>query len=147
MVYHRVYQTIIFTQPFFIHKIYQLDYSRKSGEYRMLERFLPYVRPSMHAGSKPVKQSEKKKDPGTPTGTGAWPSEVGVHRVAWNAGNGLNAAPLLASGTASGLCRVDWLMGRWLREKIPYGRIVNLRGEVGADEGELTPDEDDGEED
>jgi transcription factor C subunit 6 len=108
----------------------------------MLERFLPYVRPSMHASGKPNKQSGKKEGPGTPTGTGAWPSQVGVHRVAWNAGNGLNAAPLLASGTASGLCRVDWLMGRWLREKIPYGGIVNLRCEVGADEGVPSPDED-----
>ncbi|KIJ68908.1 hypothetical protein HYDPIDRAFT_144326 [Hydnomerulius pinastri MD-312] len=29
--------------PFFIHKIYQLDYSRKTGEFRMLEQFLPQV--------------------------------------------------------------------------------------------------------
>ena len=31
------------TQPFLVHKIYQLDYSRKDGEYRMLEQFLPKV--------------------------------------------------------------------------------------------------------
>ena len=30
-------------QPFFVHRIYQLDYSRKTGEYRMLERFVPQV--------------------------------------------------------------------------------------------------------
>ncbi|KAG6848139.1 hypothetical protein H0H93_003033 [Arthromyces matolae] len=29
--------------PIFIHKIYQLDYSRKSDVYRMLERFFPQV--------------------------------------------------------------------------------------------------------
>lgn len=30
-------------QPFFVHKIYQLDYSRKTDELRMLEMFLPQV--------------------------------------------------------------------------------------------------------
>ena len=30
-------------KPFFVHRIYQLDYSRKTGEYRMLERFVPQV--------------------------------------------------------------------------------------------------------
>ena len=32
---------------------------------------------------------------------------MGVHRVAWNNGNGLATSTLLAAGTASGLCRVD----------------------------------------
>ncbi|EPQ57805.1 hypothetical protein GLOTRDRAFT_37215, partial [Gloeophyllum trabeum ATCC 11539] len=32
--------------PFFIYKIYQLDFSRKTGEYRMLEQFLPQVKSS-----------------------------------------------------------------------------------------------------
>lgn len=31
-------------QPFLVHKIYQLDFSRKTDEFRMLERFLPHVR-------------------------------------------------------------------------------------------------------
>jgi hypothetical protein len=30
-------------QPFFMHRIYQLDYNRNTGEYRMLDRFLPQV--------------------------------------------------------------------------------------------------------
>lgn len=29
--------------PFLIHKIYQMDYNRNSGEFRMLENFMPYV--------------------------------------------------------------------------------------------------------
>ncbi|KAF8326928.1 hypothetical protein F5887DRAFT_1013242 [Amanita rubescens] len=29
--------------PFFVHKIYQMDYSRNTGEFRMLEHFLPQV--------------------------------------------------------------------------------------------------------
>ena len=65
--------------------------------------------------------------------TGVWPPEVGVHRVAWNSGNGLGCASLLASGTRSGLCRVDWLRGRWFRDKIPYVNIPNMRKEVDED--------------
>ena len=52
-------------------------------------------RPSATKANKPL-----------PVGTGAWSPEVGVHRVVWNMGNGLANAPLLASGTGSGLCRV-----------------------------------------
>lgn len=35
--------TCIHPQPFLVHKIYQLDYSRKTGAFRMLEHFLPQV--------------------------------------------------------------------------------------------------------
>ncbi len=78
--------------PFWIHKIYQIDYSRKTGEFRMLERFLP------------TELAPTSK-------TGAWPREVGVQRVVWKAGNGLGWAGMLASATGSGLCRVDYLEG------------------------------------
>ena len=37
--------TLMPSKPFMEHKIYQLDYSRATGEYRMLEHFLPKVRP------------------------------------------------------------------------------------------------------
>lgn len=62
--------------------------------------------------------------------TGVWPPEVGVQRVAWNTGNGLGGAPLLASTTGSGLCRVDWLLGRWIRDTVPYVNVPNMRKEV-----------------
>jgi len=127
------------TQPFFVHKIYQLDYNRKSGEYRMLEQFLPQVLPSMNQGSKSKKTDYETT---TPTSTGVWPSQVGIHRMAWNSGNGLGGAPLLASGTAAGLCRVDWLEGRWLRDKVPYGGIVNIRREVWDDAEDSSVDDD-----
>jgi transcription factor C subunit 6 len=65
-------------------------------------------------------------------GTGVWPWQVGVHRVAWNSGNGLASAGLLASATASGLCRIDVLWGRWIKNKVPYGGIEHIRGEDGA---------------
>lgn len=79
------------------------------------------------------KTQEKKADTeadGGSTSTGVWPPEIGVHRVAWNSGNGLGGAPLLASATASGLCRVDWLMGRWIKDKTPYVSVPKMRKEV-----------------
>lgn len=56
--------------------------------------------------------------------------------MAWNSNNRLAAAALLASATAAGLCRVDEVWGRWMKEKVPYGRIEHIRREK--------EDEDDG---
>ncbi|KAI0672794.1 hypothetical protein C8Q78DRAFT_1077122 [Trametes maxima] len=108
--------------PFLEHKIYQLDYSRALGEYRMLENFLPKETQNRPAASRQNKS--------VPVGTGAWPPEVGIHRVVWNDGNGLGRTPLLASATGSGLCRVDWLLGRWMRDQTPYTGIEGIRGET-----------------
>lgn len=36
---------LIPSKPFLEHKIYQMDYNRKTKEYRMLEHFKPKVRP------------------------------------------------------------------------------------------------------
>lgn len=41
---------------------------------------------------------------------------------------------MLASATASGLCRIDWLAGRWSRDRVPYTGIEGIRGEVDADD-------------
>jgi transcription factor C subunit 6 len=106
----------------------------------MLEQFLPQERPSMNQGNKP---KQKAAETAPPISTGAWPSQVGVNKVTWNSGNGLGGASLLASATASGLCRVDWLEGRWLRDKVPYVSVENIRREGGNDEGELSPADDD----
>ncbi|KAI0823602.1 hypothetical protein BC628DRAFT_1490013 [Trametes gibbosa] len=108
--------------PFLEHKVYQLDYSRSVGEWRMLENFLPQETQNRPAASRQNKS--------VPVGTGAWPPEVGIHRVAWNDGNGLGRTPLLASATGSGLCRVDWLLGRWARDQLPYTGIEGMRGET-----------------
>lgn len=114
--------------PFFVHKIFQLDYSRKTGEFRMLDHFLPQ---ETQERSTNLKGKQAKTDESEISiSTGVWPSEVGVHRVAWNTGNGLGGAPLLASTTGSGLCRVDWLLGRWIRNKVPYVNVPNMRKEV-----------------
>ncbi|PFH47653.1 hypothetical protein AMATHDRAFT_77094 [Amanita thiersii Skay4041] len=107
--------------PFFVHKIFRMDYNRKTGEFRMLEHFLPQV----------STKKANKRDNTSSSGSGAWPWQVGVHRIAWNNGNGPACSGLLASATASGLCRIDVLWGRWLKDKVPYGSIGNIRGEDG----------------
>ncbi|KAF8550445.1 hypothetical protein OG21DRAFT_1446590 [Imleria badia] len=125
------------TVPFLVHKIFQLDYSRKTGEFRMLEHFLPQEMQEKTTGVKSKAQEKAKNKEqedgevkGRPTNTGVWPPEMGVHRVAWNNGNGLGGAPLLASATASGLCRVDWVMGRWIKDRTPYVSVPKMRKEV-----------------
>lgn len=65
-------------------------------------------------------------------GSGGWPLQVGVHRVAWNSASGYGCANLLASGMACGFVRIDWLEGRFVNGKIPYVDIGTLRGEGGA---------------
>lgn len=89
-----------------------------------------------------IRAAKAKKGPSTstlPVSTGAWPQQVGIHRVTWNNGNGLGSSTLLASATASGLCRVDCLFGRWFKEKMPYGGIRSIRMEDEA----ATEDDDD----
>ncbi|KAF8967306.1 hypothetical protein BDZ97DRAFT_1903428 [Flammula alnicola] len=115
--------------PFFVHKIFQMDYNRNTKEFRMLDRFLPQETLDRTTAMRAAKGKAKQSDSVLPTGTGAWPREVGVHRVVWNNGNGLGPSSLLAAGTASGLCRVDVLWGRWLKDKVPYGGVAGVRME------------------
>jgi transcription factor C subunit 6 len=148
------------SQPFFVHKIYQLDYSRKTKEFRMLERFIPLVRSRFlawlvvlmalqEAQDRPTQpraiRIEKSKNKDTthvaPTSSGAWPQEVGVQRVVWNCGNGMGASSLLASSTASSLCRVDVVWGRWLNDRVPYTSIPHLRMDVQSDAMDVDSDD------
>jgi transcription factor C subunit 6 len=115
----------------------------------MLERFFPLVRFSLvtltvvlislqEAQDRPTQakalRTERAKNRDNtyvaPTGTGAWPKEIGVQRVVWNCGNGFAASALLASSTGSGLCRVDMVWGRWLNDRIPYTSVEDMRMEV-----------------
>ncbi|KAI6161423.1 hypothetical protein EDD17DRAFT_1587403 [Pisolithus thermaeus] len=116
--------------PLFVHKIYQLDYSRKTGEYRMLEHFIPRVTQERGPSVKTKAQTDDEPLSGSGRSTGAWPPEIGVHRVTWNCGNGLGCASLLASGSGSGLCRVDWLRGRWFKDRVPYVDVPKMRKEI-----------------
>lgn len=61
------------------------------------------------------------------SGIGAWSPEISVTRVRWNNGCGLARAPLLASATASGLCRIDWLTGRFTNKAVPFGGVELIR--------------------
>ncbi|KAJ6557279.1 hypothetical protein DFH09DRAFT_1163602 [Mycena vulgaris] len=130
--------------PFFVHKIYQLDYSRKTKEFRMLEHFFPLEAQDRPTQAKAIR-AEKAKNRDTtyvaPTSTGVWPKEVGVQRVVWNCGNGLGSSSLLASSTGSGLCRVDVVWGRWLNDRVPYASIPILRMEVEGDAMDVDSDE------
>lgn len=74
--------------------------------------------------------------------SGAWPANVSVTCVRWNSGGGLTRAPLLASATASGLCRVDYLLGHFTRGHVPYGGIKFIRKESGAEVKDETDDDD-----
>lgn len=68
-----------------------------------------------------------------------------MQRVAWNNVNGLGNCQLLVSGTASGLCRIDWLTGRWFKgQTLGPGGIEALRGEVDGD-GDVDMDDAEGE--
>lgn len=73
---------------------------------------------------------------------GIWPIEVGVHRVAWNSGGGMSRAPLLASGMACGLVRIDWLVGRFWRDRIPRVSIELMRGETAGNDSDGKMDQD-----
>ncbi|KAI0315239.1 hypothetical protein OF83DRAFT_1164870 [Amylostereum chailletii] len=132
------------TVPFFQHKIFQLDYSRATQTYRMLEHFLPRETPDRSNASQRTKKG-KPGPAGVSVGTGAWTKEVAVVRVAWHAGSGLAGASLLASGTAVGLGRVDWLEGRWLRGRVPYTGVETIRKEEGGKMDVDGEDEDDDE--
>ena len=126
------------TVPFFQHRLFQLDYSRTDNRLRMLDQFLPGETPDRANMSQRAVRARVAAAP-PPSGTGAWPSNIAVTRVAWGSGS-LAAAPLLASATASGLCRIDWLEGRWLRDRVPYGGIEGIRLEGG---GPMDIDEED----
>jgi hypothetical protein len=112
-------------QPFLVHKVYQLDYSRTEGRFRMLDRL------------KPREMAERAEG-----GGGAWYPSVGVQRVTWHDGAGLTAAGMLASATGSGLCRVDLLEGRWFRDRCPYERVEAMRMEVDGMEVDEPEDND-----
>jgi hypothetical protein len=111
----------------------------------MLENFIPHVRPLIVLfgrrlicrrikesadRAQPTKNPGKGRGDSTNAASGAWSPEVAVTCTRWNEGCGIGQAPLLASATASGLCRVDWLGGRFHGDRVPFGSIEAIRGEV-----------------
>ncbi|PPQ65649.1 hypothetical protein CVT24_011803 [Panaeolus cyanescens] len=130
------------TVPFFVYKVFQMDYNRHTKEFRMLDHFLPQESVDRPSAARSAKDKGKDKDFYPPPSCGAWPPEVGVHRVVWNCGNGLASCGLLAAGTSSGLCRVDWVLGRWVKDKIPYGSVSSVRLEDAGSEDGMDVDSD-----
>lgn len=64
-------------------------------------------------GRKLGKSGEGIRGPkeGFKTATPIWPLEISITRLAWNDANGIGRAGMLASGSASGLCRIDFMQG------------------------------------
>jgi len=107
----------------------------------MLDRFRPNEFYDKLGTKKPSAKNTSTTSEG---GTGAWPAEVSATRVSWNNGGGLARAPLLASATVSGLCRIDWLEGMFLRrDREPYGGIQIIRKEVDMDDVQTEEEDDD----
>lgn len=141
-------------QPLFNHKVFQLEYSRKTGTYRILDHFLPFEtgagegKAQNIASRMPPKATESQQEKNQARykaslfdGSALWPHEVSIISVCWNSCNGLENAPWLASGTVSGLVRIDWLQGRWFRDTIPYTSISNIRFEGQPLEGHTSDSE------
>jgi transcription factor C subunit 6 len=106
-------------------RLFEMDYDEFTGEYRILDDFLPE---EMTLDGAMQKNANKAKGSGhslegnpTVAKSGDWSPHVAVHRVCWNNNNGLGRAGWIASGTASGLGRIDIIRGRFLKGKTPAG--------------------------
>ncbi|KZT53721.1 hypothetical protein CALCODRAFT_486097 [Calocera cornea HHB12733] len=138
--------------PNLLFPLYQLDYNRKTGEYRMLDHLKPREsrqvegffegnKKRLRAQTREVSEGGDGADASVPPppeksrtslthATGAWPPQVNIYCAAWCSGSGMARAPMLASGGASGLVRIDWVLGTWTKGVFPYKKIEVLRGEV-----------------
>lgn len=126
--------------PILNHKVYQLDYNTRTGQYRMLDHFLPResgtsegpaFTESTTAKVVEAEAIKERFENGAPEPSALWHPSVGVNTVAWNSGCGLASAAWLASGMACGLVRVDYLEGSWFRNVLPYGSVEAVRCEAG----------------
>ncbi|CAE6453803.1 unnamed protein product [Rhizoctonia solani] len=105
--------------PSFIHTVYRMDFNRQTSELRMLDMLVPRDHKDYRHLSKTrgVPQglapadatasqraaAERERD-----GFGTWEPKIGIHCAAWQPSR-LAQAGVLASGTASGLVRIDVL--------------------------------------
>ncbi|EDQ98324.1 uncharacterized protein LACBIDRAFT_303948 [Laccaria bicolor S238N-H82] len=74
-----------------------MDYSCNTKEFSMLDKFLPQETLNRPTVTRAVNNQSKAgtsnvNASANPSGTGAWPREVGVQCVFWNSGNGLSAS-------------------------------------------------------
>jgi transcription factor C subunit 6 len=123
----------------------------KPGVWRMTERYLPLETQERPNNSTAKGAAGNGNAPSEPS-VGVWPTEQAATRTCWHSGAGVAGASWLASGTMSGLGRVNWLEGRWLGDRMPYGETEVLRQENetpavsmrtdGVQEDELDSEED-----
>jgi len=89
-------------------KVFRLDFNRFTGEVR----FIDNIKPEKWNEAK-LEASKTKKAGGSGAvdmkAIPAWPLEIGIHRVALHPS--IRRHSLLASGTALGLVRIDWIEG------------------------------------
>ncbi|KAJ9093228.1 hypothetical protein QFC19_008434 [Naganishia cerealis] len=106
--------------------LYKLDYSRVSGLYRMVDGFAPEI--PNHAAriySQAVDAPEPKKKLTAEdwrTVSAGFPVDVHITRTVWQNGGGLGRAGILASGSGSGICRIDFINGylyRGYKQSLP----------------------------
>lgn len=102
-----------------------MDYDLHTGEYRMVDNFAVEDISLDYANQRNVNKSKSSVHSleGNPIviKTGNWSPHVGVHRSCWNNNGGLGKAGWIASGTASGLGRVDIVHGRFIHGQAPPG--------------------------
>ncbi|ORY81743.1 WD40-repeat-containing domain protein [Leucosporidium creatinivorum] len=91
----------------YFHRVFRLDFNRLLGEYRMIDNLHVESTVGIDSTLRPPSKATAKNDYAAITG--AWAPEINVSRVCWHPS--LNRACLLASGTVSGLVRVDWVEG------------------------------------
>ena len=89
----------------------------------------------------PKEKNQTYYNAGLLDGSALWPQEVSVLSTCWNSCNGLENAPWLASGTACGLVRIDWLKGWWFWDVVPYTGISSIRFEGQPLEGHTSESE------
>ncbi|KAI5481920.1 transcription factor TFIIIC complex subunit Tfc6 [Pseudohyphozyma bogoriensis] len=91
---------------FFARKLFQIDHNRKTGECRIYDNILPEARNEGNS-DKPKSAKSKAKTPTAVSWNPAWDPAVGVLKTDWHPS--LTRGCLLATGTAMGLLRVDWV--------------------------------------
>lgn len=138
---HRVSAELgLTTQGHYTAKVFRVDFSRKTGQVRMLDNLMPQFAPSFDPGRQVLRVEDPDEEADADearfaydeqTQSMLWPAQQACHTVAWHPS--IRRAGLLASGLACGLVRVDVLEGPWAAERIPYESVAAARGGVEAD--------------
>jgi transcription factor C subunit 6 len=112
-------------QGMIFQRLFEIDYGIYTGEYRIIDDYLP-VELALEAAQQ--KNANKAKGTGhslegnqVAAKSADWSLNVAIHKVCWNNNNGLGRAGWAASGSASGIGRVDIIRGRFINGRTPAG--------------------------